>query len=95
MCFGMKTKGLRGLRKRRSTPKLDLFPIACAALGLFLLCSCAALDAGLESVKGAFGEKSTRESQVFRSEDYVVCRLNGGENAAALAEQFLGDSKKA
>jgi len=72
-----------------------LFPIAWAALGLFLLCSCAALDAGLESVKGAFGEKSTRESQVFRSEDYVVCRLNGGENAAALAEQFLGDSKKA
>ena len=83
------------LRKRRSIPRTGIVLIAAVAVGLFSLCSCAALDSGLKSFREVSPEKKTEGSPVFRSEDYVVCRLEGGESAFTLAERFLGDRNRA
>lgn len=36
----------------------------------------------------------TREKGVFRSDDYIVCKLEQGETPAALAGRFLGDESR-
>ncbi|UCH00354.1 MAG: polysaccharide deacetylase family protein [Deltaproteobacteria bacterium] len=63
------------------------------AIGLFLigvaplfLSSCALIE-----------KKPTKPitfPMIFQSDEYVVCRLKGGESPASLAKRFLGDTKR-
>jgi peptidoglycan/xylan/chitin deacetylase (PgdA/CDA1 family) len=63
--------------------------------GLGLLTSCAWENFNFRpSDRSRAGEKPT-ERVLFRSEDYAVLRLTGGESAASLAREFLGDPRKA
>lgn len=39
--------------------------------------------------------KGTADKEIYRSADAVVCRLGAATNPAALAEEFLGDARKA
>jgi peptidoglycan/xylan/chitin deacetylase (PgdA/CDA1 family) len=64
-----------------------------AALGL--LSSCVWENFGLRPSEPMFGKDKPEERVIFRSEDYAVLRLRGGEHAESLAREFLGDPRKA
>jgi len=51
---------------------------------LLVLCACAATGRSIQAP----------EMSLFRSEDYIVYRLEGNETPAELAERFLGERKK-
>jgi len=63
--------------------------------GAGLVSSCAWEDFGLRPSEPAIAKDKPEERVVFRSEDYAVLRLRGGENAQSLAREFLGDPRKA
>ncbi len=81
--------------KRRRSPYRSLaLMIFLAWVGTLLMHSCAFQDFALNTGKGAVVKKEVREPTVFQSEDYAICRLEGGETSFSLAERFLGDAKK-
>ena len=51
-------------------------------------------DAALKGEREATVKDEVSEPAVFRSDDYVIYRLIGGETPLFLAERFLGDSKR-
>jgi peptidoglycan/xylan/chitin deacetylase (PgdA/CDA1 family) len=63
--------------------------------GLGLVTSCAWENFGLRPSEPTIAKGKTEERFVSRSEDYAVLRLRGGENAESLAQEFLGDPRKA
>ena len=63
--------------------------------GLGLVTSCAWENFGIRTPEPAIAKDKPEERVVFRSEDYVVLRLRGGESAQSLAQEFLGDPRKA
>jgi peptidoglycan/xylan/chitin deacetylase (PgdA/CDA1 family) len=63
--------------------------------GLGLVTSCAWENFGIRTSEPAIAKDKPEERVVFRSEDYVVLRLRGGESAKSLAQEFLGDPRKA
>jgi len=70
--------------------------IICFLLGGFLLFQTSCVTQWPRLVapdQDVSGEKSTGPI-VFRSKEYIVCRLGDGETPADLAEKFLGDRKK-
>jgi peptidoglycan/xylan/chitin deacetylase (PgdA/CDA1 family) len=64
-------------------------------VALGLVNSCAWENFGLRPSEPAIAKDKAEERVVFRSEDYAVLRLRGGENAESLAREFLGDPRKA
>jgi peptidoglycan/xylan/chitin deacetylase (PgdA/CDA1 family) len=81
--------------KRRRSPYRSLaLMIFLAWVGTLLMHSCAFQDFALNTGKGAVVKKEVREPTIFQSEDYAICRLEGGETSFSLAERFLGDAKK-
>ncbi len=67
----------------------DFYVVGGLALCLFLV-SCIPTAPVVKSTTA-----QPREKILFRSQDYVVYGLEGGETAEKLAERFLGDRKKA
>jgi peptidoglycan/xylan/chitin deacetylase (PgdA/CDA1 family) len=63
--------------------------------GLGLMTSCAWENFDGRPSGPAFVKDKAEKRVVFRSEDYAVVRLNGGENAESLAREFFGDPRKA
>ena len=63
--------------------------------GLGLVTSCAWENFGGRTSERAIAKDKPEERVVFRSEDYVVLRLRGGESAESLAQEFLGGPRKA
>ena len=58
----------------------------------------AAVAVGIMVITGCIGPSRVMppaEGEVFRSKDYIVCRLASAETPARLAERFLGDPRKA
>lgn len=70
--------------------------IICLLLGGFFLfqASCVTQSPRLLTPAPDASGKKSKGPIVYRSKEYVVCRLGGGETPADLAEKFLGDSKK-
>jgi len=63
--------------------------------GLGFMTSCAWENFGSRTSEPAIAGDKPEERIVFRSEDYAVVRLKGDESAASLAQEFLGNSRKA
>jgi len=63
--------------------------------GLGLVTSCAWENFGGRIWEPATAKDKPEERVVFRSEDYAVLRLRGGESAESLAQEFLGGPRKA
>jgi peptidoglycan/xylan/chitin deacetylase (PgdA/CDA1 family) len=72
----------------------SVFYIALLA-GLGLVTSCAWENFDRRPSEPAFAKDKPEERVVFRSEDYAVLRLRGGEDAESLAREFLGDPRRA
>jgi peptidoglycan/xylan/chitin deacetylase (PgdA/CDA1 family) len=62
---------------------------------LALVASCALENWDRRPSGHALAKDKAGEHAAYRSEDYAVLRLNGGENAESLALEFLGDPRKA
>jgi peptidoglycan/xylan/chitin deacetylase (PgdA/CDA1 family) len=84
------------VKRRPSIHKLFALVISLAAVITFLLVpSCAFQDFTLKADnKGAVVRGEPGEPIIFRSDDYIIYRLEGGETAFSLAERFLGDAKR-
>jgi peptidoglycan/xylan/chitin deacetylase (PgdA/CDA1 family) len=80
--------------RRRSTYRSLALVIFLAGVSTLIAYSCAFQDSAMKADKGAVVKKEVREPTVFQSDDYVICRLEGGETAFSLAERFLGDAEK-
>jgi peptidoglycan/xylan/chitin deacetylase (PgdA/CDA1 family) len=63
--------------------------------GLGLVTSCAWENFRLPPPGPWLAAEKPTERVLFRSEDYAVLRLRGGESAGSLAREFLGDPRKA
>lgn len=82
---------------------VEIFSVFLAWAWFLLQSSCATLGTGLKTHEPALGtapepavlEERPAKPLVFRSEDYVVNVLQGGESPPVLAKRFLGDEKKA
>jgi peptidoglycan/xylan/chitin deacetylase (PgdA/CDA1 family) len=77
----------------RPRAKSGLFIVLLAGLGLVTSCAWENWERGLSGP--ALAKDKAGEHVTYRSEDYAVVRLNGGENAESLALEFLGDPRKA
>ncbi len=62
---------------------------------LSLVTSCAWENVGFRTSEPTTAKDKAGERAVFRSEDYAVVRLRGGDSAESLAREFLGDPRKA
>jgi len=81
--------------RTRSTYRSFALVIFLTGVSTFLFVpSCAFRDFVMKADKGAVVKKEVQKPIVFQSDDYVICRLEGGETAFSLAERFLGDAKK-
>lgn len=63
--------------------------------GLGLVTSCAWENFDLRASDPSRDGEKPAERVLFRSEDYAVLKLRGGESAGSLAREFLGDPRKA
>ena len=63
--------------------------------GLSLMSSCAWENWSRTPPEPAPAKDKLTERVVFRSEDYAVVRLRGDETAGSLAQEFLGDPRRA
>jgi peptidoglycan/xylan/chitin deacetylase (PgdA/CDA1 family) len=81
------------MRIFRPRAKGSFFIVLLAGLGLVISCAWENLDRRPSGP--ALAKDKAGEHVVYRSEDYAVLRLNGGENAESLALEFLGDPRKA
>ncbi len=63
--------------------------------GVSLASSCAWENFSLPPPGPWLAGETPTERVLFRSEDYAVLRLRGDENAGSLAQEFLGDPRKA
>jgi peptidoglycan/xylan/chitin deacetylase (PgdA/CDA1 family) len=63
--------------------------------GLGFVTSCAWESFGLRPGEPELAKDKPGQRVVFRSQDYAVLRLRGGETAESLAREFLGDQRKA
>jgi peptidoglycan/xylan/chitin deacetylase (PgdA/CDA1 family) len=77
----------------RPRTKSGFFIVLLATLGL--VTSCAGENRERSLSGAALARDKAGEHVAYRSEDYAVLRLNGGENAETLALEFLGDPRKA
>jgi len=62
--------------------------------GFLFHSSCATFDVAQKESKTVVSEEKQLKPMVFKSKEYVVCRLHGRETSAALAERYLGDAEK-
>lgn len=62
--------------------------------GFLFHSSCATSDFTLKEPEILVSEEKPSRGMAFHSEDYVVCRLAGGETSNVLAERYLGDAEK-
>ena len=81
-------------QRKRTTNRL--FSLLMVLAGVFpaVMWSCAMQDSALKTEWEAPVEKEVFEPAVYRSDDYAIYQLVGGETPHFLAERFLGDSKK-
>jgi peptidoglycan/xylan/chitin deacetylase (PgdA/CDA1 family) len=63
--------------------------------GLLLQVSCIEFMPGAKENNPGPPEEKTQEPPHYKSEDYIVYKLSGGETPATLAVRFLGDVNKA
>lgn len=80
--------------KRLYRDKVELFIFFIIAAGVLFQSSCATLDVAPKGPEAAVSEEKTLKPMVFQSEEYVVCKLEGGETSVALAERYLRDREK-
>ena len=80
--------------KRLYRDKVELFIFFIIAAGVLFQSSCATLDVAPKGPEATVSEEKTLKSMVFQSEEYVVCKLEGGETSVALAERYLRDREK-
>jgi len=80
--------------KRLYRDKLELIIFFVIGAGLLFQSSCATLDVALKEPETVVSEEKPLKPMVFKSEEYVVCSLEGGETSVALAERYLGDAEK-
>jgi peptidoglycan/xylan/chitin deacetylase (PgdA/CDA1 family) len=81
------------MKVSRHRAKSGILIALLAGLGLVTSCGWENWDRRPSGPEPAWDK--TGEHVVYRSEDYAVLRLNGGENAESLALVFLGDPRKA
>ncbi|MGD8229329.1 MAG: polysaccharide deacetylase family protein [Desulfobacteraceae bacterium] len=83
-----------GLRKNRED-KAEWRSILVLLIGggLFVLSACATVWPASGTTSLPVSEKPPR-GEVFRSDDYVVYVMKGGESPGSLAKSFLGDARK-
>ena len=75
---------------------LKIFGLFIIAGGLLLQFSCIQSMPGADKKTNPAPSKGkAQEAQYFKSENYIVYRIVGGETPASLAKRFLGDEKKA
>ena len=84
------------LNRQRKPSMNRLFSTLMVLAGVFsaVTWSYAMEDAALKAEREAAVKHEVSEPAVFRSDDYVIYRLIGGETPHFLAERFLGDSKR-
>ena len=80
--------------KRLYRDKLELIIFFVIGAGLLFQSSCATLDVAPKEPETVVSEEKPLKPMVFTSEEYVVCRLEGGETSVTLAERYLGDTEK-
>jgi len=73
-----------------------LFSLLMVVTGVFtgVMWSCALQDSALKAEREGAVKDEVSEPAVFRSDDYVIYQLRGGETPHFLAERFLGDSRR-
>ncbi|MBW2110893.1 MAG: polysaccharide deacetylase family protein [Deltaproteobacteria bacterium] len=66
------------------------------AVGLLLLslCSCVTTGTGSDNRSAGSADRQPGISAAYRSQDYILYELQGGETPESLAREFLGDPKK-
>lgn len=74
----------------RNKVRLRIILIALFGIGLVFQTSCATLEETLKKAKYALWQEKSVAPLEFRSEEYIVYRLQGGETPTTLAEKFLG-----
>jgi peptidoglycan/xylan/chitin deacetylase (PgdA/CDA1 family) len=84
--------GMAGKRLYRD--KLGVIICFLFGLGLLFQSSCATLGVALKTTEPAVSEEKPTKPKIFQSEEYIIYRLQGEETPVALAERFLGDTKK-
>jgi peptidoglycan/xylan/chitin deacetylase (PgdA/CDA1 family) len=73
---------------------LELTYISLIEVGLLLLTSCITPSIDSRAVISMVPEEKAPHTIFFRSDDYVVYQLQGGETLPFLAEMFLGDRRR-
>jgi len=71
-----------------------LLQSSCATLGIDLRAPEPAVEAAPKAPEPVVSKEEPAKPMIFQSEEYVVCRLHGEETPSALAEKFLGDTKR-
>lgn len=71
-----------------------LLQSSCATLGIDLKAPEPAVEAAPKAPEPVVSKEEPAKPIIFQSEEYVVCRLHGEETPSALAEKFLGDTKR-
>jgi len=80
--------------KRLYRDKLELILFFVIGAGLLFHSSCATFDVAQKKPETVVSEEKALKPKVFKSEEYVVCRLDGRETSVDLAERYLGDAEK-
>lgn len=84
--------GMAGKRLYRD--KLGVIICFLFGLGLLFQSSCATLVVAPKTTEPAVSEEKPTKPMIFQSEEYIIYRLQGEETPVALAERFLGDTRK-
>jgi len=80
--------------KRLYRDKLGVIICFLFGLGLLFQSSCATLGVALKTTEPAVSEEKPTKPMIFQAEEYIIYRLQGEETPVALAERFLGDTRK-
>jgi len=80
--------------KKVYTDKLGVIICFVFGAGLLFQSSCATLGVvAPKTTEPAVAEEKPITSKIFKSEDYIIYRLQGDETPVTLAKRFLGDTK--
>ncbi len=81
-------------KERSSSYRSSVAVVILAAVAALLAPSCAYIDSALKLFKTKVAEEQPREPVVFKSDGYVIYRMEGEETPASLAAQFLGNANR-
>lgn len=84
--------GMAGKRLYRD--KLGVIICFLFGLGLLFQSSCATLVVAPKTTEPAVSKEKPTKPMIFQSEEYIIYRVQGEKTPVALAERFLGDTRK-